>query len=42
VLLADFVDPPELDEARRWYTAAAEAGHTAASDALARLDDQPP
>jgi TPR repeat protein len=30
VLLADRVDPPELDLARGWYQKAAEAGHTGA------------
>jgi hypothetical protein len=36
VLLEDRLDPPELDQARRRLTAAAEAGHT---DALERLDE---
>ena len=28
MLLADRLDPPELAEARTWWTKAAEAGHT--------------
>jgi Trypsin-co-occurring domain 2/Sel1 repeat len=30
LLLADRVDPPELDQARTWWQKAAEAGHTGA------------
>ncbi len=36
VLLARW-DPPELEQAGRWYTAAAEAGHTDAQFNLGRL-----
>ena len=28
------LDPPEVDEARRWYTQAAQAGHTEAMNNL--------
>ncbi|HKB31857.1 MAG TPA: hypothetical protein VKD26_13620, partial [Streptosporangiaceae bacterium] len=37
VLLADRLDPPELAEARTWYTRAAEAGDTDAQFNLGRL-----
>ena len=36
-LLADLLDPPELDEARTWYTRAAEDGHTEAQYDLGML-----
>jgi TPR repeat protein len=31
------LDPPELEEARRWLTAAAQAGHEGAAEVLDRL-----
>ena len=36
-LLANRVDPPELEEARGWYLKAAAAGHTWAMVNLGRL-----
>jgi TPR repeat protein len=36
VLLADRLEPPRLDEARTWWTRAAEAGHREAMSALGR------
>ena len=36
-LLADWFEPPELEEARHWYTAAAEAGNTRAQVNLGYL-----
>ena len=37
VLLAERVDPPELDQARGWWQKAAEAGHTGAMFGLGVL-----
>ena len=37
MLLADLLDPPDLAEARGWWTRAAEAGHTDAQYSLGRL-----
>ena len=37
ILLADRLDPPDLDGARAWYTRAAKAGHTAAQFSLGVL-----
>ena len=36
-LLADLHNPPELEEARTWYTRAAEAGHSGARFKLGLL-----
>jgi|BarGraIncu01121A_1022015.scaffolds.fasta_scaffold05799_3 hypothetical protein len=40
VLLATLLDPPDLGEARRWYTAA-EAGKAEAAEALSRVRSEP-
>jgi hypothetical protein len=37
VVLSTWLDPPDLDEARRWYTTAAEAGHTGSMSNLGTL-----
>ncbi|MGO9217354.1 MAG: hypothetical protein ACLP5E_06210 [Streptosporangiaceae bacterium] len=37
VLLATLQDPPDLAEARTWYTKAAQAGRAEARDALEDL-----
>jgi TPR repeat protein len=41
LLLATKLDPPELGEARRWYTTAAEAGKGEAAEALSQLQPEP-
>ena len=38
-MLATSLDPPDL--ARRWFTTAAEAGHTGAAVGLSRLQSEP-
>ncbi len=41
VLLSSRLDPPEFDEARHWFTQAAESGHTDAQYNLGlMLEDQ--
>jgi hypothetical protein len=35
------LDPPDLVEARRWFTAAIEAGTDVAAEALRRLQPEP-
>lgn len=37
VLLATRLDPPELKEARRWYTRAAKGGDAAVADAAKQV-----
>jgi TPR repeat protein len=40
VLLATRLDPPELDQARHWWTRAAQAGHPDALDRLQQLREE--
>jgi TPR repeat protein len=39
LLLADLLDPPDLEAARGWYERAAQAGDSQARDALRQLGD---